>query len=672
MSIRSILIASASASALCLCATSPAAAEDTDADSFIITASPLGVTQAETATAVTVVTREEITEAGAATLGELLDGMPGVYQSSFAAGASRPIIRGLDNTRVRVQENGVGTGDASVLSEDHGVSIDPLSARRIEIIRGPAVLRYGSEAIGGLVNVINDRIPTASPEGGWSGEGFVMGSSVDSGVQFGGLADAGGENFAVHVDGFYRDADDYETPRGTQDLTFVEQTGASVGGSLLSENGYVGASVAFFGSEYGIPAGEHEIFIDIEQTRLQVAGGIEALDGPVTELRFAGGFTDYTHDEVEIDTGDVGSTFNNEEMEGRAELVHAPIGPFTGAIGVQARSRDLSASGEGGELLAPSETQMLGAFIFEQMDVNTFTTLEFGARIEHVEHDGTAFLPVMPNGLEFAASRDFTPLSGSAAAIFDLGDSVHLSATGQIVQRAPDVLELFAKGPHEATETFEIGNPNLGLETARGIEIMLERTEGPFRFEIAGYHTAFEDFIYKALTGVECGEEFDTCGIEDELTQIQYSQDDATFTGFEASAEWDVMTIGENGLITLDVMADHVRAELDAGGNVPRIPPFRYGGGITYTNDALTLGAGFMHVGEQDDLAAFETPTDAYTSVDARAVYSFAMPNTGTPFEIGLVASNLLDEEIRNHTSFKKDDVLLPGRNIRAFIRATF
>ncbi len=658
------------ASALCLSCL-PVWAEEAE-ETFIITASPLAGTQAETAAAVTVVTRDEIIKEGAATLGELLDGLPGVHQSSFAAGASRPIIRGLDNTRVRIQENGVATGDVSVLSEDHGVAIDPLAAQRVEIVRGPAVLRYGSEAIGGIVNILNDRIPTSAPEGGFAAETFVIGSSVDGGVQAGGLVDAGGENFAIHADAFWRDAGDHDTPRGTQERTWTEQVGASVGGSLLSDNGHIGAAVSHFVSEYGIPAGEGEIYIDMQQTRLQVSGGVDGLAGPITELRFSGGLTDYTHDEIDLGTGDVGSTFDNDEGEVRAEVLHARFGPFTGAFGVQARARDLSASGEGGELLAPSNTRMVGAYLFEQIDVNPFTILEFAGRVEHVEHEGTAFRPVLPNGMEFNASRDFMPISGSAAAVFNLGHDVSFSATAQIVQRAPDVLELFAKGPHEATETFEIGNPDLSLETARGLEVMLERTQGPIRFELAGYTTWFDDFIFKAFTGVACGEEFDTCGIEDELTQIRYDQDGVTFTGFEASAVWDVLPIGPDGMITLDAMADHVRAELDSGGNVPRIPPFRYGGGITYENSVLTLGANFLHVGEQDDLAPFESPTDAYTTVSARAIYRFDMPNTDTPFELGLVASNLLDEEARNHTSFKKDDVLLPGRNIRIFVRAQF
>ena len=661
-----------SAASLCLIGPIAAQEDNEEADRFIITGSPIEQTAAETTATVSTIQRNEITEAGAATLGDLLANEPGISESSFAAGASRPIIRGLDNFRVRVQENGIGSHDASALSEDHGVAIDPLSATRIEVVRGPAVLRYGSEAIGGVVNVINNRIPDHAPDGGFESEEFAMYSTADDGWQAGGIVDFGGNSFAGHINAYVRDADDYETSNGTQDNTYLTQAGGSLGGSVLFADGYLGASVSFFESEYGIPAAEEEIFIEMEQVRFQVAGELDDPIPGISRAVFSGGFSDYTHDEVALETGEIGSAFDSEEFEGRAELTHQPIGPFIGALGIHGRSRDLSATGEGGELLAPSETRSIGGFLFEETDLGEVATLQFAARVEHVEIDGTGFLPIGLMGTEFAAMRDFTPVSGSAGLIFNLGNDVHLSGTGQIVQRAPDVLELFAKGPHESTETFEIGDPNLEVETARSFEVTLERTEGPIRFEAAAYYTSFQDFIFKDFTGIECGEEFDTCGIEDELRQVAYAQDDATFHGFETSAEWDAVEFANGGVLTVDARADYVRAELVDGENVPRIPPFRIGGGLTYEDDRFTVGGNVTFVGEQDDLGAFESETGGYTDVSARLVYRFDMPNTGTPFDVGITASNLLDEDARNHVSFKKDDVVLPGRNIRFFVRAQF
>ena len=649
-------------------ATDPVEAED----GFIITGSPLGQSAADTIATVTVVDREKIVESGVASLGDLLASEPGISQSSFAAGASRPIVRGLDNFRVRVQENGVGTHDASALSEDHGIPIDPLSATRVEVVRGPAVLRYGSEAIGGVVNVINNRIPSMEPDGGLRLEGISMYSTVDNGWQSSAAADFGANGFAGHVDAFFRVADDYETPRGTQIDTYVEQSGGSIGGSAILPNGYVGASVAFFQSEYGIPAAEEPLFIEMEQLRVQMAGEFDDLSPALPRVSFTLGFTDYTHDEVAAETGEVGSTFDNNEIEGRAEFTHAAIGPFDGVFGFQARHRDLVASGEGGELLAPSETRALGAFLFEETRLSDNLSLQMAARIDRVEIDGTGFLPILPDGLEFAASRDFTPYGGSVGLVLDLGNDRYLSGTAQVVQRAPDVLELFAKGPHESTETFELGNPDLGIETARGLEVTLEQLEGPMRYTLAAYYTSFEDFIFKDFTGIECGEEFNTCGVEDELMQIAYTQEDATFMGFEASAELDVHRFENGAILSLEGQADLVQAELDNGGNIPRIPPFRYGAGVRLETDQFSAHTGFLHVAEQRDLGAFEVATDPYTMVRAGLTYRFEMPNTDTPFEVGIAASNLFDEEARNHASFKKDDVTLPGRSIRIFLRARF
>ena len=352
-------------SAIFLAIASPAYAQDTTKkDEIVITGSPLDRSTTEIALPVTVVDRDQIVREGANSLGDLLARQPGIAESSFASGASRPIIRGLDNFRVRVQENGIGTHDASALSEDHGVPIDPLSAQRVEIIRGPAVLRYGSEAIGGVVNVLNNRIPEARPENAVSAEMQVMHSTVDEGIEGAFLADVAHDNLVVHFDAFRRDAEDYDIPRApeTQADTFLESTGVSGGASYLFENGFLGGSVSFFESDYGIPAAEERLKIDLEQTRYQFAGGINNIDSIINEVKLSGGYTDYTHDEVEIESGAIGSTFNNEEFEGRLELLHSPINGLEGALGFQFRDRDLSASGEGGELLAPSDTKAYGFF----------------------------------------------------------------------------------------------------------------------------------------------------------------------------------------------------------------------------------------------------------------------------------------------------------------------
>jgi iron complex outermembrane recepter protein len=326
-----------------------ATAEPVSAPSIVITASPLARTTSELAQPVTIVEKDEISRSGASTLGSLLGAKPGVAQSSFARGASRPIIRGLDNSRIRIQENGIAAHDVSALSEDHGIPIDPSAAERIEIIRGPAALRYGSEAIGGLVSVLNNRIPDHAPAAGFEAEIEANTTTVDSGLMGRGSIDVGEGPIAVHIDAFARSADDYSTPQGTQANSAAEASGLSAGVSYLLPNGHVGVSVTQYESDYRVPGAEaaaNRLAIDLEQTRYAASARLEDLGGFFTGLNADVGYSDYTHDEVSKVAGTIGSRFDNEEWEGRLEVLHRAIGNVEGAWGIQAATRDLSAIGE--------------------------------------------------------------------------------------------------------------------------------------------------------------------------------------------------------------------------------------------------------------------------------------------------------------------------------------
>ncbi|MEM9725344.1 MAG: TonB-dependent receptor [Pseudomonadota bacterium] len=660
----------------------------TNVDRIVVTATPLEQTTDELAAPVTIVDRDEIVSSGAATLGELLKYKPGVTDSSFAPGASRPIIRGLDNFRIRIQENGIGSQDVSALSEDHAIPFDPFTAQSVEVIRGPATLRFGSEAIGGVVSVLNNRIPQFAPEGGFDGEIFGSFETADQGLDVGALLDFSVGRFAGHLDGFARDKDDYDTPDGKQPNSFVDAGGAAAGGSILFDNGFLGASVQLYETEYGLPGGEaaeNEIFIDLRQVKVNAAGEITDLDGFIQTIRGQIGYADYTHDEVEGTTSEIKSTYFNEAVEGRAEIVHAPIAGFEGAVGVQVSSRDLSAGGEGGELIAPSTDNRFAAFIFEEVTVVDGAVLQLGGRIEQVNVEGfgvevTELAPATNGGVTeidtLGADRDldFTPLSASAAIVVDLVEATTVGFTVQYAERAPSLLELFAKGPHEATETFEIGDPNLGKESAFSLEVTAKRVAGPFRFEAAAYRTSYKDFIFKSSTGNSCGEEFGECAVGDgeELEQIVYAANDATFIGGEIGAEWDAFTFASGGILGFDGQFDLVRATFDEGGDVPRIPPMRLGGGVFYKQGGFFSRIGVIHAFEQDDVAFNEDPTDGFTDLSAQASYAFETPDGQPGFEIGIVGSNLLDDDIRNHSSFKKADVLLPGASARVYGRIKF
>lgn len=652
---------------------------------LVVTASPIASPLDELAAPVDVVTRDEILTSPAKSLGDLLGDLPGVSQSSFAAGASRPIIRGLDNTRVRMMENGIGAADVSSVSEDHGVPIDPLAAERVEVVRGPATLRYGSEAIGGVVNVINNRIPKAIPSGGFDAEAGASFDTVSDGRQAHGKVDAAAGNVVFHLDGFGRNTNDYRVPGspGRQDETWTKSSGIAGGASVILGNGdydgYAGGSVSYYDSKYGIPAPGNPlnpVHIDMHQTKVQLGSELDFTSGFITGLKLQGGYSDYTHGEVDA-AGIVGSRFDSEEWEGRAEFLHGAVGPFTGAFGVQAHRRELVASGEGGELLAPNETESIAGFLFEEMPLaGEVLKLQMAGRVEHVDVSGRALdesVPLAP--ADFAVSRSFTPVSLSAGLVFTPVEDWVFGLTAQHVERAPDAAELFSKGPHEATETFEIGDPTLEKESALSFELNARREGDDYSFEAAVFHTSFSDFIYKRLTGEVCDDSFDTCtphGAGVELDQVRFTQQDATFRGFETKgsvtlARWGTARAGVTGQF------DIVRAELDAGGNVPRIPPMRAGAGVFYADEGIAAKFGFLHAFAQDELATGETETGSYTDLKGEVRYLLPTRYTGgNSIELALVGENLLDADIRNHSSFKKANVLEPGRNVRFVVTARF
>jgi iron complex outermembrane receptor protein len=690
---RALLMTAASALAL---AAGPAlaqgGAEDTAASDtalelrpIIVTGTPLAAPLDEVAAPVTIVTRDQILTSSARTLGGLLKDQPGISESAFAAGASRPIIRGLDNTRVRIQENGIGAADVSSVSEDHGIPIDPYAAERVEVIRGPAVLRYGSEAIGGVVNVINSRIPKSMPKGGFEAEASASYDSVSTGRQAGGMAKASTGNVVWHADGFLRKADDYRIPGAVsrQSETWAESSGIAGGASVIIGNGdidgHVGASISYYDSKYGIPAPgnpANPVHIDMNQMKVQLGSDLEFSDGFISGISLAGGYSDYTHGEVDT-TGVTGSRFDNEEWEGRAEFLHRAIGPFTGAVGIHAHQREISAQGEGGELLAPAKTESLAAFIFEEMPIaGEALKLQLGGRIETVDVSGRALdysVPLAP--FDYPVSRSFTPGSVSAGLVFNPVEKWVFGLTAQHVERAPDALELFSKGPHEATETFEVGDPTLDKERALSFEANVRRIGDDFSFEAAIFHTSFKDFIYKRLTGETCDDDFDTCtphGAGTELDQVFFTQEDATFRGIETKGS---VTLARFGTARAGITGqfDVVRAELDAGGNVPRIPPMRAGAGVFYEDVQLSGRLGFLHAFAQDRLSPNETETGSYTDLKAELRYRLpeGLPGAAA-YEIAIVGENLLDHDIRTHSSFKKNDVLQPGRNVRLVATARF
>src|ERR1043166_2145219 len=512
---------------------------------------------------VTVVPNEEIRRNGATTMGDLLFGKPGITGSSFAPGASsRPIIRVLDVNRDGIVENGIAANGASALGEDHFVPVDPLSTNQIEVIRGPATLRYGSQAIGGGGFSSNSRIPEAVPpchpgttskDGCFAAEVRGNASWADTGVNGGILLDAGKDNVALHFDAFGRVADDYRIPHypylvppnpldaprasqpgqfnGRQPNSSLTTNGWSLGGSYLFDGGYAGIAIEQNNALYHIPGidGEdHNTRIDAHQTKILTKGEWRSPTDYIDVVRFWGGLTDYKHTEIGLlddtdpSTDGPRQIFTNKEQEGRVEVTLKPFdlrfAQMTTAIGVQGGHQELTAPspddptfGRGG-LWDPNSNRRIATYIFNEFKFSETTKAQIAGRIERVDLSGSARI-FTGGGLTTSTpvSPGYTPKSGSIGLIQNFAWGPGGSLTAQPVERAPKPAELFSGGGHDATATFDIGNPNLKTEIANSIEVGLRRATGQFRFEATAYYTRFTGFIFRRLTGETCDDTIDTC-----------------------------------------------------------------------------------------------------------------------------------------------------------------
>ncbi|WP_296818213.1 TonB-dependent receptor [Brevundimonas sp.] len=651
--------------------------QPTRVEEIVITGVPYGVTRRATTLALEVLDEEELATAPPATLGDVVNGLPGVRSTSFAAGASRPVIRGLAGPRVLVLNNGVGLIDASALSPDHQVAADPADASRIEILRGPSTLAYGGTAIGGVVNVIDDRIPEEAPEGGFDGRLSAQTTSVDDGWAVGGGLAAVAGPLVFTLEGQRREAGDYDIPAPAESRRQLEAEGEELeslkgttlensfsnlstyggGVSWIGGNGFVGLSVRRTESDYGVPGHAHHheededhddaplfapgdeeeeaVTIDLVQTRYDVRGGWDLNWGPFERLRITGGFADYQHTEFEGDQ--VGTQFLSEGWEGRAELVQAPQDGWRGAVGVQALRRDLDAVGD--EAYVP-QTQVteFGAFALQRLDRGRFG-VEGGLRLDSRELDSVA------------GQRDFSNVSGSLGLFFrptpDWFVGVSVARNG----RAPTEAELFADGPHVATRAYEVGDASLDSETVTSLEGTLHFDRGPFSLDLHLFHARYDGFIDLRPTGAE----------EDELPVFAYVQTDAEFSGFEAETAYRLWDEGERRTLDLELAADYVRGSTDLGPPA-RIPPWSIAARAEMALDSWTGRLELREVGEQDRVTDFELPTDGYRTLNAFLSWA---PDPEQGLLIYVEGRNLNDAEIREHASFLKDLAPSPGRNVR-------
>lgn len=653
---------------------SPVQAQNTGKDSVlpavVVTGAPFeDRSELDMAQPVSVLRGDDLRRKREASLGDTLSRELGVASSSFGPGAGRPIIRGLDGPRIRVLENGIGTLDISSISPDHAVTAESLNASQIEILRGPATLLYGSGASGGVVNVINTRIPNQRFKT-VKGDFEVRGNTATE--ERTGAFNANGSvgRASWSIGGFRRKTGDYHIPgranesdpnsrKGIVENSAVDSGGLSAGGSFVGERGFIGGSFSRLESEYGIPSPEGSK-VDLKQTRYDLSG---ELDRPIMgfdKLKVRMGYNDYKHNEIE-GTGEIATRFKNKGLESRAELLHAPIRGWKGVFGVQFRDRNFSALGE--EAVIPvTKSRSTGVFLVEEHNWDRWR-LEVGGRGEHATQDPISDLP----------SRTFNLYNASAGLLWKLMDGYGLSLSGTRGQRAPSTEELYIKGAHHGTATFQTGDSNLTSETTSNIDLALRKTTGPVTWKVNVFHNWIGNYIFVRsadINGDGVADRADDTGALDpdgEFLVQNFAQGGARFYGVEAEA---IFTLKPDE-IDLRLFTDYVRGRLDNGGNVPRITPLRFGLEFNHRTGPWTSNVSATRVMRQNDLAELETSTPGYTLVNIEVSYRIKETRSNG-IKVFLQGKNLLNEEMRVHNSFLKNFAPLPGRALVVGLRGEF
>jgi iron complex outermembrane receptor protein len=682
---------------------------------LVIHANPLEHTALDMATPIILLAGDELTSKKAGTLGEILQQEPGLSVSSFGPAVSRPVIRGLSGSRVKITNNQMSVMDASTNSADHDVGMEPLLAEQVEVVKGPATLLYGSGAIGGVVNVTDRKINPTLVDGVTGGLEFRLGDSATEQQTTVFTLDGGTQNWNWHVDGFSSESSDIEIPgfaesaafreleeqeeheegeeeheeehedehhedevEGVLENSFSETTGFNLGTTLLiSDTDYIGFSVGKIDKEYGVPGHahheeeeeheeeEHEeehheeegVSIDMQQTRYDLQAQFEAPIAGI-ETFFAGAsYTDYEHREIEGD--EIGTLFTNKASEFRSYAKHSDWDGWSGVIGLQVNQRDFTA--EGDEAIIPaSETDSWALFWLEEKSFGDLKW-ELGSRYEKQTIKTDTFADVDADGLSF-----------SIGGVYSLAKHNKLALNFSHAERFASVEELFVDGAHLATRSYEIGNSELNNETSNNLDFSYRFENDSLRGEFNLYWNDFSDFIYAenvtAADGCASAEAIEVSE-EEELLTVCYKQQDATFKGAEIQVE---LPIGnwDGHELSLDIFADTVIAELTNNDDLPRMPADKSGLQINYDYLDWSANVSWVHHSKQSRLGANELTTAGFDMLNLEAAYR--LPMRDKELFIFLKGQNLLDEEARDHSSFIKDLAPRAGRNLVIGARYTF
>ena len=672
----------------------PAHAEDmpnTVLDTVVVSA-PLREKVSQSARPVTVLTEEQINTGASNTIGATLEKEPGMNNQSFGPGVGAPVIRGQTGPRVRVLQNGIGINDASTLSPDHANGVEPMQAERIEILRGPATLLYGSGAIGGVVNVIDNRIPQEQFDKVFGGAFEQRYNSVSSENASSLKLEGGKGPVAVHLDGFYREqgnmhiggaaidetaarandpalADVYpiQNSYGVINNTNARASGGSAGVSWVGDAGFLGAAVNQLDNHYGIPpdgTGGPNVRVDLTQTRYDLKGEWKNPIAFAEALRLKFGYTDYQHQEIE--GGVVGTTWLNQTYETRLEMPHKPLGPVRGVVGFQSINSDFQAFGA--EAVVPkSLIDSYGLFAVETFDYGP-VTYELGARVEHQS--------ISPENL---AKRNFLPVSGAASALFHINDQHQLSFAFTQSQRAPAVQELYTNGVHHATRSFEIGNPNLTKEISYNLDLGYRFKTSWLQAEAHLFQNWVDNYIYAYQTGETYSDPDHVEGETPEehehhhgdgLPIMLVRQGNATFKGFESKLVFPLME-NRYGLVDLALFSDYTRGEFVHGGDVPRMPPLRYGFQLDYNRNEWSANLRLTRAEAQDNPGDNQSTTPGYVLLGVGAKYQ-AKVYQGAELTVFARGTNLLNENVRNSVSYLRNFAPEPGRGAELGIRMSY
>jgi iron complex outermembrane receptor protein len=644
-----------------------ALAQTTAPADIVITGNPLGRDTA--AVPVSTLGRSDLLERGQSTLGETLNGLPGVSSTYFGPNASRPIIRGLDGDRIRVLNNSASSLDASALSYDHAVPLDVLSTDRIEVLRGPAALLYGGSAMGGVVNVIDNRIPREAISG-VLGKAQVQAGTGNDERSVAGLVEAGNERLALHLDGFDRRTGDVRVPvklacDRTGETQYArricnsasQSRGGAFGASTFWDHGYLGASVNTYQSDYGTVA-EDQVKIGMQSTRFALEGQVRQLSGWLQSVKARWSQTDYQH--TEFDNGAPGTLFANKGHDLRIEARHRPLAGWQGVWGVQAESSRFSAIGE--EAFAPfSRTQSQAVFVHEELPTD-WGQVTAGARWESVRVESLGN-PELKRFDEGVGAKKFTPFSLATGALFKLSPAWSLTGNAALTQRSPKDYELFANGPHLATHAWEMGNKDLGLEKSNSLDGGVHWKSGPDSLNLTVFASHFANYI-----GL-----MNTPAVEAGLPVQIYQGVKAQFRGLEASGRQRLWQ-GTSAL-DLDWRADTVRATNSSTGEpLPRIAPMRLGATLVHGQGPWSAKLGADWHAAQQRVPEGSVATGAYTLVNASVSYRQKLDATVLNWFARL--DNLTDQlaysasSILTSTAFGKSP--LPGRSFKLGVQATF